>query len=241
LLEGYGLTPDLVWVDGETRLAHIIIETRYHRHSHLIAAGMTVSAAAYQELLQRYQAYLPQVAWVVIGGTLPQGVPVTCYRQLAQLAQAAGVSILIDSSGPPLREALPVYPTLLKMNWDEFSATFNVFPQTLDDLVAAARAERQRQHMPALVITCGAKGVVALTPAGDYLAVAPPQQAVNAAGAGDAVSATLVWRLSQGDTWAEALLRAAATGAAVTLTEGTAECRPADIERILPQTRVQPL
>ena len=241
LLDGYGLRHDLTWVDGETRIAHIVIEAKHHRHSHLIAAGLQVSAEAYQALLQKYCRYLPQTQWVVAGGSLAAGVPVTCYHQLVEMAHAAGVSILIDSFGQPVRETWPVRPDILKMNWDEFGETFNCPTTTLTNLTAAAQTMRQREQLPALVITCGAQGVLALTPTGNYLATPPPQAAVNAAGAGDAVSAVLAWRLSLNDSWPEALRRATATGAAVTLTEGTAECRPPDVERILPRTIVQPV
>ena len=51
----------------------------------------------------------------------------------------------------------------------------------------------------------------------------------------------LPWRLSQGDDWPQTLRRAAATSAAVVLTEGTADVRPADIDRILPHTLVKQL
>ncbi len=91
------------------------------------------------------------------------------------------------------------------------------------------------------MITCGEHGVLALTQQGAFLASAPKQKVVNAAGAGDAVSAVLGWRLSLGENWQNALKRAAATGAAVVLTEGTADCDPRDVDRICPQTNVQKL
>jgi 1-phosphofructokinase family hexose kinase len=239
LLNGYGISHDLVWVDGETRIAHVVVETRPQRHSHLIAAGLSVSPEAYQLFLQRYQAHLDGVTWVITGGSLAEGVPVSCYRHLTEMAQAAGVSILVDSFGPPLLETLPTPPTILKMNGDEFRQSFGVHCETLDDLAAEVQTLYERERLPALVITCGAEGLLALTPEGTYRAASPPQSVVNAAGAGDGVSAALVWRLGEGDSWPEALRWAAATGAAVVLTEGTADCHPADVERILAQTEVQ--
>jgi fructose-1-phosphate kinase PfkB-like protein len=78
-----------------------------------------------------------------------------------------------------------------------------------------------------------------VTEEGSFLATSPPLEEVNAAGAGDGVSAALVWRLSLRDRWPEALRWAAATGAAVVLTEGTAECRPEDVQRIYANTAVR--
>lgn len=93
--------------------------------------------------------------------------------------------------------------------------------------------------MLTLVITCGAKGMLALTPEGYYQAISPPQQAVNPAGAGDAASATLAWRRSQGDTDLEALRWAAAVSAATVLTACTGESRRSDIDSLLKDIEVQ--
>jgi 1-phosphofructokinase family hexose kinase len=241
LLDGYGIRHDLVWVTGETRIAHVVVETRRHRHSHLIIDALSVSPEAYQTLLDQYRVYLDQATWAIAGGSLATGVPVSCYRDLVEMAQAARVPILIDGFGPPLLEALSARPTILKMNRDEFAQSFGIHLGSLDNLVVEAQKLREREQLSALVITCGVNGVLALTSEGAYLATTPPQQAVNAAGAGDSVSAALAWRLSRGDDWPEALRWATATGAAVVLTEGTADCNLVDIERILPQTNVQPL
>jgi 1-phosphofructokinase family hexose kinase len=241
LLDGYGISHDLVWVEGETRIAHVVVETQHQRHSHLITDALSVSPEAYQTLLERYRAYLDGTDWVIIGGSLAAGVPVSFYRRLVELAQQAEVPVLVDSFGPPLLQALVARPTILKMNWAEFSQSFETQTESLAELAAAAQALREREQLPALLITCGADGVLALTPVGNYLATAPAQKVVNAAGAGDGVSAALAWRLSRGDNWPEVLRWAAATGAAVVLTAGTADCHLADVERILSQTKVEPI
>lgn len=239
LLAGYGLSHDLIWVEGETRTAYVLVETRRHRHTHLITAGLSVSPAGYQALLERYRLHLNKATWVVMGGSLAAGVPVSSYRHLVELAQQARVPALVDSFAEPLLATLPVRPAILKMNQTEFSRTFGLQAGSLEDLIVSAQALRRRHHLPALVLTCGAAGILAFTPKASYRATAPPQQAVNAAGAGDGVSAALAWRLSLGANWPDALRWAAAVGAAVVLTEGTADCRWADIEHLLGQTEVR--
>jgi 1-phosphofructokinase family hexose kinase len=238
LLDGYGLTYDLIWVEGETRIAHVLIETQHHRHSHVIAGGLSVPDKAYQELLARYQAYLGRVKWVIASGSLAAGVPVEAYQHLVSLAHQAGIPSLIDSSGPPILATLSKPPTILKMNEQEFEQTFALQAETLETLIEAGKHIQAQYQLPALVITCGPRGTLLFTPEVAYLATTPPQQAVNAAGAGDGVSAALVWRLAAGDNWPEALRWAVATGAAVVLTEGTADCHWTDVERLLPRAQV---
>ncbi|MEW5959850.1 MAG: PfkB family carbohydrate kinase [Chloroflexota bacterium] len=241
LLDEYGIRHDLIWLEGESRLSHVIVETRHRRHSHIIAGALPVPAAAAAEFLRKYRTHVSSAAWVIAGGSLPPGAPADYYGTIIEIANQAGAPILIDATGPPVQAALPTPPTILKMNWDEFTQTFGASPAgALDRLAEQARAVAERYRLPALVLTCGKQGLLACTPEGEFLATAPPQPAVNAAGAGDTVSAALAWRLSIGDGW-PATLRWAAAGAASVLTAGTADCRPADLERILPQTTVQRL
>jgi fructose-1-phosphate kinase PfkB-like protein len=62
---------------------------------------------------------------------------------------------------------------------------------------------------------------------------------VNAAGAGDGMAAALAIGLSEGWPWEESLRLAVATAAAVVMTPGTAECHKADVDRLLPQVRLE--
>jgi 1-phosphofructokinase family hexose kinase len=241
LLERYGIGTELIWVQGETRIAHVIVETAHGRHSHIMTGQLQVTAEHWQELLDRYQKRLAVAEWVIAGGSLPQDVPVSCYRTLVETAHASHTPILIDCAGPPAREALQARPTILKMNRHEYGETFGVGDLSVADLKSHAEMLAARTGLNAIVLTCGKDGILALTPQGAYLTTAPPQQQVNAAGAGDAVSAALAWRLVQGDSWPEALRWAVSAGAAVVLTEGTADCNIADIQRILPDTRVHSL
>lgn len=241
LLEGYGIRHDLIWLAGEMRIAHVISETRHHRHSHIIGGTLPVPPEAATDLLRRYQAHLVQAAWVIAGGTLPPGIPVSFYRTLTEMAHTAAVPILIDASGLPIPEVIPAKPTILKMNRAEFNQTFNASAVTLAELYEQGQALREREDLPAMILTLGQEGMLALTTTGSFHAVAPMQTAINAAGAGDTVSAMLAWRFASGDTWPEALQWAAAASAASVLTEGTGESRRADVERLLPAAKVRPL
>jgi 1-phosphofructokinase family hexose kinase len=241
LLDGYGIRHHLIWLEGDTRIAHVLVETQHHRHSHVIAGELTVPPQAATDLLQRYQAYLPHAAWVIAAGSLAPGLPPTYYHTLTKMAHAAHVPILIDGRGPPIVAALPAQPTILKMNRAEFAQTFGGSPQTLANLQEQGEMVRKQEKLTALVLTCGEEGILALSPIGSYRAISPIQPAVNAAGAGDTASAMLAWRFSLGDSWPEALRWTAAASAASVLTEGTGESRRSDVERILAETRVESL
>jgi fructose-1-phosphate kinase PfkB-like protein len=207
-----------------------------------MTGALRVAPADYAELLRRFRARLAAgVTWVVAGGSLPAGAPPDFYRTLAAEAGQAAVPFLLDSVGAPALAALCGRPTILKLNRAEFAATFANAVATVADLRRAAQAVLSQHALPALVLTLGREGILAITPDHAYLVAAPVQQEVNAAGSGDAVSAALAWRFLLGDDWRAALRWAAAAGAATVLTEGTAECRMADVLRILPETTIQEL
>ncbi|WP_299024323.1 hexose kinase [uncultured Thermanaerothrix sp.] len=239
LLDQYGIHHDLIWVEGETRLAMVIVEQNYHRHSHIMVGGYTVPVSAQEELINRLKRHLSEAHWVILAGSLPQGVSSDLYARLALTAKQFGRSVLIDCPGEPALQSIQASPTVLKMNWQEFSQTFGVFADSLGTLARQAIEIRLSQKIPSLVITCGEDGILAITPEKSLLATAPKQNAINAAGAGDATSAALAWRLSLGDPWSEALRWAAATGAAAVLTERTGECNSEDILRIYPSVQVR--
>ncbi|HEY3344249.1 MAG TPA: hexose kinase [Anaerolineaceae bacterium] len=238
LLARYGIPTDLVWVEGDTRVANVIVETLHNRQSHVTTPGFIVSAADTAELTQRYCAHLAEADWVVASGSLPEGMPAAYYRGLAELAAAAGKPFLLDCSGEPMRQAAEAKTAILKMNRSELAQAFGVQAGSVQELAGLVRAFRLGREMPAVVITCGIDGILASTPEGEFLAASPAQTEVNSAGAGDAVSAALPWRLSLGENWAEALRWGAAVSAAVVLTPGTADCNPPDVARILPETHV---
>lgn len=249
LLDGYGIDHVLTWCEGETRIAHVIIETDLGRHSHIITPGFAVPPDKLATFIDVYREKVSQAGWVLAAGSIAAGIPQNFYRLAVEIAHQAGAFALLDASGAPVVTALIARPDILKMNQAEFLDTFRDFIRTNHDetteglrgLLEPARRVREYYKIPALVITAGADGLLVLTEAGEFKATPPPQRAVNAAGAGDASSAALVWRLSLGETWTEALIWAAASGAACVLTEGTAEVRIEDVQRLLAQVVLEKL
>lgn len=238
VLTNYGIDVDPIWLPGETRLANVLVETARGRHSHVMIGALPVTTADVETMLDRFRAHLPTAAWVVAAGSLPPGMPSSFYHTVTEIAHGAGKPILIDATGAPLREALSARPDVVKLNQDEFVDTFGLTGGDLPALVAAAQRMRQHRDLPVLALTCGREGIIIVTVEGVVQAQAPVQRAINAAGAGDAASAALVWRRTLGDDWAESARWAAAVSAASVVTEGTAEVRFADVELLLPDVRV---
>jgi 1-phosphofructokinase family hexose kinase len=238
IIRAYGITPDTVWVEGETRVSFVIAEAKHRRVSHIKVGELIVRPEHVLTLLERYTERLKATGFVILAGSIPSCVPADLYLELTRLAHAVGAPVLIDSRGAAVVNTLSSPPEILKQNWDEFNSTFGCDTTTLEELQAAASQVQVKYSLNALVITCGVAGIVAVKPGTSYRVIVPPQAAINAAGAGDAASAGLAWRLSEGDSWEVALKWCGAISAAAVLTEATGEVKKGEAERIYPLVEV---
>jgi 1-phosphofructokinase family hexose kinase len=241
LYRKFGIRYDLVWVEGETRTAHVIVETDLNRHSHITTRGYQVTSQDCCRFSDRLSDQVSAGDWVIIAGSLPEGAPESFYHEITSIVHARGGKVLIDCTGKPLEQALLSGPDVVKLNQLEFHETFGTSSTNLIDLEKNTRQALHAHNLNSIVITLGDEGILAVTQAESYFAYAPKVTEVNAAGAGDAASAAIAFRLAQGDDWTSALQWACACGAAVVLTQGTAECSLENIVGFLAQVSIKHL
>jgi len=239
LVNGYGIEGVPVWVNGENRIAYVIAERKHNRHSHVIAGKVLISEKQKNQLIEKYRIYLDRAKWVIFAGSLPPDINPDFYCELIQIAQEQGVPCLVDTQKQYMIEAVKAKPEIVKMNCEEFKWTFGFDAEDLDSLVELAVTFHKQNGLKNLVLTLSKEGILAITQEGNYLAKAPFQKPVNAAGAGDAVSSTLVWRLLKGESWKTAMKWAGAVSAAAVLTERTGDVHQEDINRIFPDVSVK--
>jgi 1-phosphofructokinase family hexose kinase len=240
LIEDFGIKPEPIWVEGETRLAHVISETSIGRHTHIISGNLIINDHQQELFLSRLKELTISTGFVICAGSMAPDLPIDFYSRIVLTAHEAGKPILIDSRGTPFLKALKSKPEILKMNQHELGETFDVNTSDLKATKLSAEIVYNKFQLDTLVITCGFEAILVLHEMERWQAIVPRLEAVNAAGAGDAVSAAIAWRRSIGDTWQETLFWAAAISAAVVLTPGTAECRNQDVMDLLNQVDVVP-
>jgi len=239
IVEDYGIITEAIWSGGTNRVAHVIADKKNKRHSHIIAGRLMISDEQKQEFINRFKERVKKAEWVIFAGSIPKSLNNDFYTELIPIAQAENVPTLIDSQKAFMIEALQAEPDIIKMNWQEFEWTFNKKAETLVSLIDQAKEFFEEHKLKNLVLTLGKDGILAYTKEGAYLAKAPLQEPKNAAGAGDAVSSTLVWRFTKGDDWQSAMRWASAVSAASVLTERTGDVIMEDVDRIFPLVTVE--
>lgn len=241
VLKEYKIIPVPVWVGGSNRISYVIADESTNVHSHVIVGQVSVNKNQKEEFVEKFSELLDNANWVIFAGSIPPSVDQNFYKTMVEIAHKARVPSLVDTQNDFMLEAISAKPTVVKMNWKEFEWTFGLEAPTFNALYAHAKTIRIDNKLRNLILTLGENGILALTENGDYMAKAPYQKPVNAAGAGDAVSSVIVWRLSVGDSWPDVLRWASAISAAAVLTERTGDVHMEDVERILPGVSVNEL
>ncbi|MFC9338655.1 1-phosphofructokinase family hexose kinase [Streptomyces sp. NPDC057020] len=222
----------LVETAGPTRRTVAIVDTASGDTTQLNEPGPTVTAAEWTVFRTRFSALLDGAAAVALCGSLPPGIHVGAYAELVRLARTAGVPVLLDTSGEPLRRGIAARPDLVKPNADELAQLTG----TRDPLRATREARGRGART--VVSSLGPEGLLAATPEGLWRAAPPSPVKGNPTGAGDSAVAGLLSGLVDGTPWPDRLSRAVALSAATVLSPVAGEFDPKTYEELLAQVRV---
>lgn len=239
MLRERGVITDFVSVEGETRINIILILQDGSGYSTFTARTLNVLPEHLRAFEQKFQAALTKATCLVLGGTLPDGVPTTFYADLIRQARQRGIPVVFDSSGPSLRAGIEAGPTVVKPNEAEIADLVGELPDSWDEVCQAAR-QIQARYGTAVVATLGARGALAVW--GECCYRIPPLQVevASAAGAGDGVLAGLALALASNQPPTYGLRVGFALASAILLTPVTADFNHADYERMLPQIELIP-
>ncbi|MFH9605028.1 1-phosphofructokinase family hexose kinase [Streptomyces rochei] len=222
-----GVVDALVPVAGATRRTVAVVDERTGDTTQLNEPGPVVAPAEWNAFQEAYEDLLAGAAAVALCGSLPPGVPVGAYAGLVRTARAAGVPVLLDTSGEPLRRGVAARPDLIKPNADELAELTGSH-----EPLRATQAARRRGAR-SVVASLGAAGLLAETPEGRWRAAPPAQVRGNPTGAGDSAVAGLLSGLVEHLPWPDRLARAVALSAATVLSPVAGEFDRAAYEELL--------
>ncbi|MFE9398388.1 1-phosphofructokinase family hexose kinase [Streptomyces flavidovirens] len=222
----------LVPVSGNTRRTVAVVDAATGDTTQLNEPGPTVTPDEWAAFLSSYAELLGGAEAVALCGSLPPGIHVGAYAELIRRARTAGVPVLLDTSGEPLRRGIAARPGLVKPNADELAQLTG----SRDPLRAAHDARRRGAHT--VVASLGADGMLAATPEGLWQAAPPVRVKGNPTGAGDSAVAGLLSGLVEQLPWPERLARAVALSAATVLAPAAGEFDVRTYEDLLPQVEV---
>ncbi len=242
--EGTSFRPSAV--DGVLRVATILLEDD-GRVTVVNGRGPEIDATHWHAFLAQLTALVPASGVLVCAGSLPPGVPLDGYRQLAEIGYRAGVPVIVDAAPQVLQHTLAAQPDLVSPNLSEAEGLLfgrseeRVHEQGADVPARAVRASQQLRRAGAhrAVVTAGAAGAALATAAGSWWLPAPRVNVVNPIGAGDCFAGGAAVALLAGDTDLDIVRRgmAAASASCETATAGRLDPARAAVlfERIRPE------
>lgn len=186
--------------------------------------GHALTAEEIEELSATVLNSVSEASWVVVGGSLPQGVPHSFYAELIEKLRPSRVPVAVDTSGPPLAAAITSAPALVKPNREELEAAVGHKLATVGEVLDAAQ-ELRRGGAETVLASLGADGAVLVDKDGAWHGEAPTVRR-SAVGAGDAMLAGFLYG---GATGLPALATALAWGAAAASLPGSRMPLPGDL------------
>lgn len=239
LLRERGAQSDFIQVGGETRLHTVIVDESDQTATTLTVATLQVLPEHVRALLEQCTQLLPTASCLITGGTLPKGIQADLYVDLIKLARAHNIPVILDTVEPHLSAALPAGPTYIKPNLDELAQYAGHWVASRSEAYAIGRSIYERFGVQP-IITLGGEGALAVLAHTTYWIPPLTIEVASPAGAGDAVLAGLAAAIERQQPIEEGLRLGIAAAAAVCLMPGTADCRPEDIARLLPQVQLLP-
>jgi tagatose 6-phosphate kinase len=236
LQEQLAATPNvvdaLVPVAGATRRTIAVVDEQSGDTTQLNEPGPVVTPAEWSAFQGAYTDLLASASAVALCGSLPPGVPVGAYAGLVRTARAAGVPVLLDTSGEALRRGVAARPDIIKPNADELAEL------TGSHEPLRATQDARRRGARTVVASLGERGLLAVDPEGRWRAAPPARVRGNPTGAGDSAVAGLLSGLVENLPWPARLARAVALSAATVLAPVAGEFDPTAYEELLARVTV---
>ncbi|MEU0145952.1 1-phosphofructokinase family hexose kinase [Streptomyces sp. NPDC006288] len=227
-------TDALVTVAGNTRRTLAVVDGSSGDTTQLNEPGPHIGPDEWASLLRTYGELLTGAEAVALCGSLPPGIHVGAYAELIRLARSAGVPVLLDTAGEPLRRGIAARPDVVKPNADELARLTGA-----REPLRATRDARRRGAR-SVVASLGPEGLLAVTPDGVWRAAPPSAVRGNPTGAGDSAVAGLLSALADGLDWPDRLARAVALSTATVMATAAGEFDRADYEDLLARVTVEP-
>ncbi len=210
-----------------TRIAFMVKDMETGDEYRFVPEGPLVRPDEYQQV----HRYLSQGKWdyVVLSGSLPRGIPDDGYAQLTELLAARDTRIILDTSGPALKEALRIGGLfMIKPSLDELEG---IVGQGLTEETAVVKAREliTRGAVRYVCVSLGREGAM-LVSADQFLKLPSlPVKVGSTVGAGDSFVGGMLWGLIHDYPVEEAFKLGVSAGAATVMSEGTDLCRREDV------------
>jgi len=209
-----------VEINNETRENLVVTELSTNKQFRFVTPGPWLNEGELNQIRETLMA-LKSGSYLVVSGSLPPNVPDTFLSEIADMAIAAKVKLIVDTSGKPLLNALMKGVYLIKPNLSELCFLVGKNYLELNEVDHAVYEILKRGFCEVIVVSMGPAGALLATKNLRKRFPAPVVKKQSTVGAGDCSIAGIVYMLEQNKSLEEAVQFGIACGTAATMNKGT--------------------
>jgi 6-phosphofructokinase 2 len=214
-LANEGLVCDFTRINDETCERVTLLQRKKKTQTLLGTPSPSVTPFEVTTLLNKI-SQIPKESYLVISGRIPPGIHDSLYAQIITLLREKQVKVFLDADGESLKKGVKAVPYVMKPNVHEFGRLVEKTIGDYEEIILNLRPFLSLCEF--VVVSMGAKGALGVSRE-EAFAVTPPKVLVKSSmGAGDALLGGLVFAMSDGLSFKEALSLGVACGTASTLT-----------------------
>ncbi len=235
-----GISHDFVCVNGESRLALAVIDTRTGTQTEVNENGPEICEAELDSIFAKVREHLQASTVLVLSGSCPPGVPNDFYARLITMANEAGAKAILDASGVQLINGVKALPYMAKPNVLELGHITGREMSGWEDVHAQAEA-LVKTGIQVMAVTMGSRGAMVTNGKQAFMATPPKIDFVSAVGSGDSFTAGFVDAMLSGESLERQLVMGTSAGTANAATYCAGFCTKESIMEIAQRVEVCPL
>lgn len=230
LIEAEKIPFETIAIHSWTRESFVAVDDNTNLQYRFGFTGAAINEsekAAIIEVIQKLKC-----KYLVISGSLNEGLPTDFYKQIAKIAKASGIKVVVDAYGDALTNVLQEGVYLIKPNVGELAKLVGVETLEIGEVNEAAKKIIAQGGAEIVVVSLGPQGAVLVTKDAYEFVPAPNVVKRSTVGAGDSMVGGMVWALSQNKSLKEVIRWGVACGSAATMNEGTQLFKGEDAKRL---------
>ena len=232
LLDKEKLNEMPIYIENSTRENLIIRENSTNLQYRFGMPGPSLSKNEVNKIKNEIKELYPYPEYLVISGSIPAGVSNNIYAELTEIAKNKGAKVIVDVSGPPLKQVLKEGVFLIKPNLGEFQDLIGRELKDENEIKSEARKLIAEKCCQQIVISLGAGGALLVNKENAEFYRPPTVPIKSKVGAGDSMVAGIVLSLARGQEMKKAVVYGLAAGSAAVMTPGTELCRREDTDKL---------
>jgi len=219
MLANNGIKSETVKINkGDTR---INVKVLGKEETELNADGPSMESSEKSELFSKLEG-LKAGDYLVLSGSVPKNLGSSFYAEIMELLSRKKVSVVVDTIGENLKNALKWHPFLIKPNKEELESLFHEKVNNKEQVLCLAE-KLIEMGAENVLVSLGKDGAILLTKEGVvYEKKAPEGIAINSVGAGDSMVAGFLAGFMKTNHMEMALKYGIAAGSASTFSKNLA-------------------